>query len=312
MNTQLTTEQLFNALSDYLMLNWRAGHVGGSRPITRPVGTRRSPLLGHLNLISPNRIQVLGVEDMQYMLSDGLDPESHAMQQLFQEECNAMILADGISSPPAFCAAADRTGVALLESELSCDILIRELRHFLNAQLAERITRHGVYLDVLGIGVLITGDPGIGKSEVALELISRGHRLVADDAPEFTRIAPDRVEGRAPPILRDFLEVRGLGLLNVRKMYGDSVLRRRKTIKLIVHLKVLSEEAERNLNRLEGLKTRQELLGVPMEHVTIPVAPGRNLAVLVEAAVRNYILESQGYSASVDFTRRQAAAIEDN
>jgi len=312
MSARLTTAELFSALGQRLALRWRAGQAGGERELTRARGATRATLLGHLNLISPNRIQVLGEWEMDYMRSDGLEADGHAMCHLFQSDCNLVILGEGLVSPPSFCAAADAGAIALFESTLPSDALVRELRHYLNARLAERTTLHGVYLDVLGIGVLISGAPGIGKSEVALELISRGHRLVADDAPEFTRIAPDRIEGRAPPMLRDFLEVRGLGLLNVRKMYGDSVLRVRKAIKLVVELRTMDPESEHHLNRLEGMKTRCEVLGVELEHVTIPVGPGRSLAVLVEAAVRNYILESQGYVASEDFSARQASAIKDS
>ena len=168
-------------------------------------------------------------------------------------------------------------------------------------------------MDVLGTGVLITGDSGVGKSELALELVSRGHILVADDAPEFRRIAPDTLEGRCPEILRDFLEVRGLGILNIARMYGHAHTRKRKILKFIIRLELmqasdLNERIDRSSDEMQTL----EILGVGIPEQTIPVAPGRNLAVLVEAAIRNHILVNTGYSATSEFFARHSAALQED
>ncbi len=174
--------------------------------------------------------------------------------------------------------------------------------------MASRVVLHGVFLEVLDTGVLLTGGSATGKSELALELISRGHKLVTDDAPEFTRSAPDRIDGAAPPLLQDFLEVAGMGVLNIRAMYGDAAVRRHKQLELIIHLEALSGALRQHLDRINGNLASSEILGVPVAAMTLPVAPGRNLAVLAEAGVRNYQLLRRGYNAADEFVERQRQA----
>ena len=191
----------------------------------------------------------------------------------------------------------------LILSPKPCSAVIDLLRIYLSARLADTMSLHGVFMDVLGMGVLITGDSGVGKSELALELISRGHGLVADDVVEVARIAPATVEGRCPGMLRDFLEVRGLGLLNIRTIFGETASRRKMKLKLIVHLQ--KTVAASDAPRLPLDAQSQDVLGVPVRKVVIPVAAGRNLAVLLEAAVRNTILQLRGIDSMQDFMDRQ-------
>lgn len=172
------------------------------------------------------------------------------------------------------------------------------------------ITKHGVFLDVLGVGVLLTGDSGIGKSELALGLINRGHRLVADDAVELHERGTDTLVGQCPEILQDFLEVRGLGILNIRVMFGDTAIKAQKNLQLIVHIVAFNNEELKNIDRLHGLYRECTILNVTIPEVTIPVAPGRNLAVLVESAVRNHVLMNTGYNAREEFTKRQKILME--
>jgi len=167
-------------------------------------------------------------------------------------------------------------------------------------------------MEVHGRGVLITGESSVGKSELALELISHGHRLIADDAPEFTRIGPDILDGRSPSLLKDFMEVRGLGILNIREMYGDNALKENKYLRLIIHLKRLNIEERALLNRLDGDHKTRSILGIDIPEIQIPVAPGRNMAVLVEAAVRNYILRSSGHDATEQLIALQKQAINED
>jgi HPr kinase/phosphorylase len=204
--------------------------------------------------------------------------------------------------------AARRAGVPLLTSTEPSQHVINVLRPYMQRELGEVTTLHGVFLDVLEIGVLITGDSSIGKSELALELISRGHGLVADDVVELQQIGPETIQGRCPPMLRDFLEVRGLGVLNIRSIFGETAVRPRKALRLIAHL----EAPEAGSLARERLTTRsgtQDILGVEIPTVTLPVAPGRNLAVLVEAAVRNHILLTRGIDSTREFIARQEAAM---
>jgi HPr kinase/phosphorylase len=179
------------------------------------------------------------------------------------------------------------------------------LRPYLARALAESTTAHGVFLDVLGMGVMITGASGVGKSELALELISRGSGLIADDVVELYRVGPETVEGRCPALLRDFLEVRGLGVLNIRTIFGEAALRPRKNIKLVVHLE-RPTGSELPMERLPLKPGTEDVMGVDIVKVTIPVAAGRNLAVLTEAAVRNYVLQLRGIDSTQEFIARQA------
>ena len=178
------------------------------------------------------------------------------------------------------------------------------------AQSAPHIHHHGVFMDVLGSGVLLTGTTNIGKSELALELITRGHSLIADDAPEFTLSSPDKIIGRSPDILREFLEVRGLGILNVRAMFGDNAVKHHKTLNLIIHLTQFEHANEITMDRLHGTVHTQEILDQKVDTIDLPVALGRNLAVLVETAVRNYNLKLKGYNSVDEFIKRQRSFME--
>jgi HPr kinase/phosphorylase len=179
---------------------------------------------------------------------------------------------------------------------------------YLSKKLAQRIIMHGVFMDVLGVGVLITGDSGLGKSELGLELISRSHGLVADDAVEFSRIAPNMIEGRCPPLLQNLLEVRGLGLLDIKAIFGETAVRRKMRLKLIVHL-VRRGALEEEVERLPFHFPTEDVLGLPIRKVVIPVAAGRNIAVLLEAAVRNTILQLRGIDTLQEFMERQRQAM---
>jgi len=183
--------------------------------------------------------------------------------------------------------------------------VIEKLARYLAKLLAESIERHGVFMDVLGLGVLITGESGVGKSELGLELISRGHGLVADDVVELSRLAPDALEGRCPPMLKDFLEVRGLGLLNIRTIFGETAVRRKMKLRLIAHLERPQPGQGDPAERLPLAERSEQILGVTVRKVTVPVAAGRNLAVLVEAAVRNEILKLRGIDSTAEFLARQ-------
>ena len=222
-----------------------------------------------------------------------------------------MICTDSITVPGYLIEAANSTDTPLLASPEDDQRILNNLQYYLSQELAERETMHGVFLEVLGIGVLLSGMVAVGKSELALELVARGHRLIADDAPEFARIAPDIVSGSCPPLLQDFIEVRGLGLLNVRSMFGDTAIKRNKYLRLIIHLARLDDESLAKMDRLTGSYSTRNVLGLEIPLVTIPVAPGRNMAILMETAVRNYNLRQAGYDASEDFVARQRIAIEE-
>lgn len=170
-------------------------------------------------------------------------------------------------------------------------------------------TLHGVFIEVIDQGVLITGPSCIGKSELALVLIERGHHLIADDCVIISKNDSDELVGHCPPPLQDFLEVRGLGILNIRALFGDQALRANKPLQLIIQLFNASAEELATMDRLAGLHAQQNILGTEVAQVSIPVAAGRNLAILVESAVRNHCLKNKGYHASSDFIKRQQSFI---
>ncbi len=186
------------------------------------------------------------------------------------------------------------------------------LSHFLAQAMADSISLHGVFMEVQGFGVLIKGEAAIGKSELALELITRGHRLIADDIVDFYRTSPDRVEGRCPPLLQDFLEVRGLGILNIRALFGDNSVKPTKPLDLIVQLEMADKLAPQNLDRLSIKTLHEEVLGLKVSKVHIPIAAGRNIAVLVEVATRNHMLLLRGINATKQFTQRQQREMKKN
>lgn len=267
-------------------------------------------LVGHLNLVQPNRIQVLGPTEVTYWTGQTERDRDSLLAQLFRHDLYGIIVTDDLTVPDDIAARARHEGTPLLRAGSVCERLISTLRHELGRDLAARVVLHGVFLDVLGVGTLLVGASNMGKSELALELLSRGHSLVADDAPEFSRPAPTVIEGECPEVIQDFLEVSGMGVLNVRAMYGDAAIRRQKRLHLIVRMEPLTTQLREDCRRLSGNFDSTEVLGVPITAMTLPVAPGRNLAVMVEAAVRNYMLIRRGYRAADDLVQRQRAAID--
>ncbi len=302
----VSVQRLFNENREKLNLVWLAGRHGCQR--SAPVGSLTDPragLIAHLNLTHPHRFQVLGHMEITYLL--GLDGTAlqRAFDNIFSEDLTTIIISDGSLLPAALGVAAEAHGVPIIGSPLPSATVINLLRHYLSQELAEEITLHGVFMVILEVGVLITGDSAVGKSELALELITRGHGLVADDVVEIYRIGPETLQGRCPPLLRDFLEVRGLGLINIRSIFGETAVRPRKNLKLIVHLERLPEGDLSALDRLPGNNKTQNILGLEVPRYVLPVAVGRNLAVLVEAATRNFILSQRGIDSTEQFIRRQ-------
>lgn len=314
MATSITARALYDTHCKQLDLQWLAGHSGAQHAIQSEQHENNehndgahgtSPIIGHLNLIHPFQIQVLGATELKYLLGLGKNSRQDAINQLFGHSTALVIIGESEPVPQDVRDAAERAGIPLFTSTLPSRKLVSYLQYYLTNALATQITLHGVFMEVTGIGVLLTGESGIGKSELALELVTRGHRLVADDAPEFYRVAPDTLNGVCPRALCNFLEVRGLGILNIRAMFGDSAIKQNKNLRLIVHLEMMDEQQMRNIDRLHGHRQRRLILGVEVPQVTLPVVPGLNLSVLVECAVRNHILYLQGYNAGVDFIERQ-------
>lgn len=307
--SQVTVEELITDTAAPLQLSWIAGKAGGGRLLTSETVQKPAlALIGHLNFVHPNRVQVLGCAEMDYLRKLAPGALSDAIAHLYSTELAAVIVANGEPVPDPLLKAADRTQTPLLASPMQSPELMAYLSHHLTQALALSVSEHGVMLEVIGLGVMLQGDAAVGKSELALELITRGHRLVADDMVDLRRVAPETLEATCPPLLQDFLEVRGLGILNIRYLFGETAVKLKKNLKLIVEL-VRPLDTEDPMSRLHMEASHKTLLGVNIPLVRIPVAAGRNLAVLVEVAVRNTILKSRGIDPVAQFAHRQEMAM---
>lgn len=293
-----------------LGLRWVLSERAGERRIdSESLVNSPNGLVGHLNFIHPNWIQVLGATELAYLQSLEPGPLDAHFNQLFAARPLLLVIADNAEVPAFIEAACQRTATLLAASDQPTIPFMALLRNYLTLRLAQSTSVHGVCLDVLGMGVIITGDSGSGKSELGLELISRGAGLVADDVVDIYRIGPDTLQARCPNLLRDFLEVRGLGVLNIRTIFGETSVRPNKNVRLIIHLASVRHVDQAPLERLPLNASVIDILGVKLAKVTIPVAPGRNLAVLVEAAVRNTVLQLRGIDSNRELAERQARMI---
>jgi len=301
---QVNIRQLFRDKQERLGLTWVAGD-GSERTLeSEAVSASNWGLIGHLNLVHPNWIQVLSNTELDYLHDLSPADLATSLATLDRQKPSCLIVAGETEIPKGLIEFANRTETPLFHSPLGSVHLMWMVRHYMVKALADSASRHGVFLDVLGVGVMITGDSGVGKSELALELITRGNGLVADDIVDLFRISPEALEGRCPDLLRDLLEVRGLGILNIRTMFGETAVRRKKSLKLIVHLYRPQHDDLTKLDRLPQ-SGKEDILGVTISKVEIPVLAGRNLAVLVEAAARNFVLQQRGIDTMQEFISRQ-------
>jgi HPr kinase/phosphorylase len=312
MKAKISARELFDQQRERLGLRWLAGQ-GGENRVLESVETvaRRPSLAGYLNRIYPNKVQILGSEELAWL--DELDSRQRweTIEKIMQFRPLALVISKDQPCPEDLRLAAEESGTPLWTSPKRGHELLNHLQYHLARTLAPRVTLHGVFMEIYSIGVLITGESGSGKSELALELVTRGHRLVADDAPEFTQIAPDVLDGTCPDLLQDLLEVRGLGVLNIRQMFGDTAVKRNKYLRLIVHLgKPVADGTPGGLERLTGDLGSRRVLDLDVPMITLPVMAGRNLAVLAEAATRMHILRSKGVDPAAAFMARHSHFLE--
>lgn len=310
--TAVSADVLFEAFRNYLHWEWVAG-LGASERRFDEVAVRAArsgaDLVGYLNYIHPYRVQILGEREIAYITNATPEDCARRISRIVDLEPPVVVLADGQVAPPAMLAMCENAQIPMFATRDSSAFVIDVLRAYLSKHFADRVSMHGVFMDILGLGVLITGESGLGKSELGLELISRGNGLVADDAVDLFRINQTTIEGRCPELLQNLLEVRGIGLLDIRAIFGETAVRRKMRLKLIVHL-VRKETLERDYDRIPFDPLTQDVAGIPVRKVVIQVVAGRNIAVLVEAAVRNTILQLRGIDTYQDFVDRQRKAME--
>ena len=310
--TVISAEALFDAHRSSLKWEWIAGHAHPERRFDE-VAVRdaqsAADLVGYLNYIHPYRVQIVGRREVGYLQESDSETQERRISRIVALEPPVLVVADGCTPPDRLVAMCERADIPLFCTQDSAGHVIDVLRGFLGQHFAERTSRHGVFMDILGLGVLLTGESGLGKSELGLELISRGHGLVADDVVDLFRVSQSAIEARCPELLRNLLEVRGIGLLDIKAIFGETAVRRKMRLKLIVHM-VRKETLERDFERLPYEPLYEDILGMPVRKVIIAVDAGRNLAVLVEAAVRNTVLQLRGIDTYKEFIKRHRELME--
>lgn len=259
-------------------------------------------LAGYYDHFDPMRIQVLGNVEMSYLAQLTPYRKEEIFDRLFAFKIPALVVARDIQPDPACLAMAEKHNVTLLRSKESTSSLISSIIAYLSDELAPRITRHGVLVEVYGEGILLTGESGMGKSEVAVELLKRGHRLIADDAVEIRKISGNTLVGTAPEVIRNFVELRGIGIINVARLFGMGAVKEENAINLVVN--IVPWDTHTAYDRMGMEVEYMDLLGVNIPVNTIPITPGRNLAVILEVAAMNNRQRRMGYNAALEFTEQ--------
>lgn len=295
----LTVNSLFDSRAESwgLSLKLVAGRAGGSRLITSPYVQKTGlALAGFHAFLRPGRVLVFGQSEVRYLESLSVPDRSETIRRTLACDLPCVLITGGHQPPQELFEEADRAAVPLLFTTVATPTAIAKLTSLLEDSLVERVVIHAVLMDILGLGVLIVGESGIGKSECALDLIVRGHRLVADDTVEVRRRAETILIGTCPELTRHHMEVRGLGLINIQDLFGIASTRSAKRVELVVQLE--RWEAGRDYERLGLDDDYYELLGLRIPLIRMPVAPGRNVAILVEVAARNQLLRFRGHHAA--------------
>ncbi|WP_281890801.1 HPr(Ser) kinase/phosphatase [Paenibacillus sp. YYML68] len=290
--------------------------ISGENGLKRPIMTADLyrpglEMAGYYAFHPKDRVQILGKTELTFFEGLSSEDRQERMNRLCApEETPCIIVSRGLDVPIELLSAAHESGIAVLRTQMATTILASRLTGFLENRLAPSTTIHGVLVDVYGIGMLISGTSGIGKSETALELVKRGHRLVADDAVEIRQTADHTLIGNAPELIRYLLEIRGIGIINVMTLFGAGAVRTSKKISVVCKLENWQQDKQYDRLGLDEETTRIIDTDVPL--VTIPVRPGRNLAVIIEVAAMNYRLKRMGYNAALQFTNKLTESLNDD
>lgn len=287
-----------------------SGKEGLHRPIkTSDISRPGIEMAGYFKYYPAERLQVLGKTELTFLNELEYEVRVARLRKLCTDETPAIIVTRGLDIPQELIDACEETEVPLARSNMTTTRLSSRMTNYLEGKLAPTTAVHGVLVDIYGIGVLITGSSGVGKSETALELVKRGHRLVADDSVEIRQEDEDNLVGSAPELIQHLLEIRGLGIINVMTLFGAGAVRTHKRITLIIHLETW--DAKKVYDRLGLEEEKIRIIDTDITKLTIPVRPGRNLAVIVEVAAMNFRLKRMGVNAAKQFSDRLTDVIED-
>lgn len=295
-------ELLTDEAAEQLGLSVVSGSEGLDNVVNRPrIQKPGLALAGFLEYIHPGRIQILGKSEITFINERGPAERVRIVSQLCRQGVSCFIITSGLNPPPELEEETDKYNVPLLRTDLVSSVTIDGLTHYLEERLAPRAVVHGVLMDIYGLGVLILGDSGVGKSECALELVGRGHRLVSDDVVEIRRTS-DALVGTGPELTRYHMELRGLGIVNVKDLFGVASVRMEKMVEYVIKLDPW--KPGKRYDRLGLDEGGYEILGFTLPYVEMPVGPGRSLSVLIEVAARNHLLKLKGYHPARELARR--------
>jgi len=299
----ITVRKLLKERSDYLQLELLCGESGLDNKILKTRIQRPGlALSGFMDKLDPERVQVLGSTELDYLASLDKKRLKEILSAITNFSLCCILITKGLDPPPGLKELGKRNRVPILRSGLQSSILIRRLIDYLEESLAEEISVHGALLDLFGLGVLILGKSGIGKSECALELVDRGHQLVADDIVRISLWPPNTLIGSGYDLTRYHLEIRGLGIIDIKELFGVASIRDKIKIELAIELEEWKKLLEYNRTGLD--EDAIEFLGVQIPMIRMPVAPGRNMAVIFEVAVRNYLLKQEGTHSAKELDKK--------
>ena len=287
-----------------------SGEEGIDRPVTTSDLSRPGlEMAGFFDYYPQERIQLLGMTELTFLEKLNDEDRKYRLQRLCTDITPGIIITRGLEVPEELIEASERESVPVMRTKLTTTRMVSHLTNYLELQLAPTVAVHGVLVDVYGVGVLITGPSGVGKSETALELVKRGHRLVADDCVEIRQEDQDTLVGNSPALIEHLLEIRGLGIINVMTLFGAGAVRSYKRITMCVNLETWDKNKQ--YDRLGLDEEKMKIFDVEIPKYTIPVRPGRNLAVIIEVAAMNYRLKRMGVNTAQEFTTRLEETIRD-
>ena len=305
-----TIQQLLDDRQYDLKLQLVAGQAGLERRISSSrIQKPGLALTGFTEHLHPERVQVFGNTEVSYLRTLSLEQQQAVLQKVFESNLSCVVVTKGLEVPPPLVEGCQRTGLALMRTPLVSSAFISQVQSFLEETLTASGSLHGVLVDVFGVGVLLLGKSGIGKSEIALDLVMRGHRLVADDIVNLLRRGGD-VYGQGNEMIQHHMEIRGLGILNIKDLFGVASVRDRKKIELVIELVEWNSGAE--YDRLGLEQESMNILGAELPHAVVPVRPGRNMTTIVEVAARNHLLKLRGHHSAQEFAERLSQVLSKN